>query len=145
MKLCSMTGGRLGLWRNKGRRDDRPFPPRQILPIAGFRGNRVMYGESWWTPEEEVDKGEEGDVEGTMMEGSYNPRALEPEEPVYSEPNFAHRGEGDELVPPHLSSPDSGYLSFGRPGLSSCSSDTEGSLASLAAGGKYLMCWYSII
>ena len=56
MKLCSMTGGRLGLWRNKGRRDDRPFPPRQILPIAGFRGNRVMYGESWWTPEEEVDK-----------------------------------------------------------------------------------------
>merc|ERR1719328_353665 len=70
-----------------------------------------------------------------MMEGSYNPRALEPEEPVYSEPNFAHRGEGDELVPPHLSSPDSGYLSFGRPGLSSCSSDTEGSLASLAPGG----------
>ena len=139
MKLCSMTGGRLGLWRNKGRRDDRPFPPRQILPIAGFRGNRVMYGESWWTPEEEVDKGEEEDVEGTMMEGSYNPRALEPEEPVYSEPNFAHRGGGDELVPPHLSSPDSGYLSFGRPGLSSCSSDTEGSLASLAPGGKYLM------
>ena len=84
MKLCSMTGGRLGLWRNKGRRDDRPFPPRQILPIAGFRGNRVMYGESWWTPEEEVDKEEEEDVEDTMMEGSYNPRALEPEEPVYS-------------------------------------------------------------
>ena len=126
MKLCSMTGGRLGLWRNRGRRDDRPFPPRKILPIAGFRGNRVMYGESWWTPEEEEDAGQ-------MMEGSYNPRALEPEEPVYSEPNFA-RGGDDVMVPPHLSSPDSGYLSFGRPGLSSCSSDTEGSLASLAPG-----------
>ena len=83
-----------------------------------------MYGESWWTPEEEQEEEE--------MEGSYNPRALEPEEPVYSEPNFARGGE--ELVPPHLSSPDSGYLSFGRPGLSSCSSDTEGSLASLAPG-----------
>ena len=87
-----------------------------------------MYGESWWTPEEEHEQ-EEVEEE---MEGSYNPRALEPEEPVYSEPNFARGGE--ELVPPHLSSPDSGYLSFGRPGLSSCSSDTEGSLASLAPG-----------
>ena len=129
-----MTGGRLGLWRNRGRRDDRPFPPRQILPIAGFRGNHVMYGESWWTPEEEVEE-EEGE------EGSYNPRALEPEEePVYSEPNFARGGGAEELVPPHLSSPDSGYLSFGRPGLSSCSSDTEGSLASLAPGGKSCKC-----
>merc|ERR1719220_2148108 len=72
-----------------------------------------------------------------MMEGSYNPRALEPEEPVYSEPNFA-RGGDDVMVPPHLSSPDSGYLSFGRPGLSSCSSDTEGSLASLAPGAEPL-------
>ena len=134
MKLCSMTGGRLGLWRNRARRDDRPFPPRQILPIAGFRGNRVMYGESWWTPEEQEEEEEEQEQE----EGSYNPRALEPEEePVYSEPNFARGGGGaEELVPPHLSSPDSGYLSFGRPGLSSCSSDTEGSLASLAHGGK---------
>ena len=117
-----------------------------------------MYGESWWTPEEEVDKGEEEDVEGTMMEGSYNPRALEPEEPVYSEPMFPRveeeggrrrveevdwrrrteeGGNGrrvEELVAPHLSSPDSGYLSFGRAGLSSCSSDTAGSLASLATG-----------
>ena len=40
----------------------------------------------------------------------------------------------EELVAPHLSSPDSGYLSFGRAGLSSCSSDTAGSLASLATG-----------
>ena len=91
-----------------------------------------MYGESWWTPEEEQEE---------EMEGSYNPRALEPEEPVYSEPNFAR--EGEELVPPHLSSPDSGYLSFGRPGLSSCSSDTEGSLASLAPGkSKEYQCNY---
>ena len=128
MKLCSMTGGRsLSLFKRRGR-DDRPFPRHtQILPIAGFRGNRVMYGESWWTPEEEELNSEE--------EGNYRPRDLEPEEPVYSEPSFPGL-ERRGLVPPHLSSPDSGYLSFRDcPQLSdSSASDTEGSLVSSFTG-----------
>ena len=128
MKLCSMTGGRsLSLFKRRGR-DDRPFPRHtQILPIAGFRGNRVMYGESWWTPEEEELNSEE--------EGNYRPRDLEPEEPVYSEPSFPGL-ERRGLVPPHLSSPDSGYLSFRScPGLSdSSASESEGSLVNSIAG-----------
>ena len=115
MKLCSMTGGRLGRWR-RSQRDNQPFAQRQILPIAGFRGNRVMYGESWWEPERDEE------------EGNYRPRALEPEEPVYSEPGPPIPG----MVTPILSSPDSGYLSLRGTGrrLSCSSSDTDTSLLS---------------
>ena len=101
--LCSVTSSKkiLKSYRRK-RNDDRPFArsAKAILPIRGFKGNRILYGDSLdavneVTEEDEDDTEEEDD---NMVE------------PVYSEPHFVLSEDSQ------LSSSDtsSGYLSHER-------------------------------
>ena len=125
--LCSLTSKQkiLNSYRRK-HKDDRPFLRSQkvILPIRGFKGNRILYGDSL----EAVDEVTEEDDDDRVAE------------PVYSEPQFAtvcaddsqissssdiSSGYLSQEVNPHhrslqppttttsycLSSPESGYLS----------------------------------
>ena len=94
--LCSVTSSRKLLANYRRRRnDDRPFARSQkvILPIRGFKGNRILYGDSLdavgEVTEEDTDDDDDDD------------------EPVYSEPQFDPADES------HVSSSDisSGYLS----------------------------------
>ena len=109
--LCSVTSSKKILQSYRRRRhDDRPFARSQkvILPIRGFKGNRVLYGDSLddacdVTDEDDDDDDDDEEEEEEEVAG----------EPVYSEPQF------DES---HLSSSDitvsSGYFSHETsPGL----------------------------
>ena len=109
--LCSVTSSKKILQSYRRRRhDDRPFARSQklILPIRGFKGNRVLYGDSLDgacdVTDDDDDEDEEEEEEEEEEVGG---------EPVYSEPQF------DES---HLSSSDitvsSGYFSHETsPGL----------------------------
>ena len=84
MALCYGLARRiLGYTRHT---DDRPFTQerKQVLPIRGFKGNRVIYGD--------ISEDEEEDI-------------LTKDEPLYSEPVFPLSGYKDG----GLSSLDSGY------------------------------------
>ena len=96
--LCSVTSSRKLLANYRRRRnDDRPFARSQkvILPIRGFKGNRILYGDSLdavgEVTEEDTDDDDDDDDN----------------EPVYSEPQFDPADESQ------VSSSDisSGYLS----------------------------------
>ena len=79
--LCSVTSSKKILKSYRRRRyDDRPFAKsnKAILPIRGFKGNRILYGDSLdavneVTEEEEEDYDEDDD------------KFIEP---LYSEPQF---------------------------------------------------------
>ena len=133
--LCSVTSSKKILQGYRRRRhDDRPFARSQkvILPIRGFKGNRVLYGDSLdaaceVTDDDDDDDDDEEEV-GRGVEGGEV-------EPVYSEPQFEGYDESHEsqlsssditvssgyfshqTSPGHvntkqsLSSPESGYLS----------------------------------
>ena len=109
--LCSVTSSKKILQSYRRRRhDDRPFARSQkvILPIRGFKGNRVLYGDSLddacdLTDDDDNEDDEEDEEEEEEVGG----------EPVYSEPQFEES---------HLSSSDitvsSGYFSHETsPGL----------------------------
>ena len=106
--LCSVTSSKKILQSYRRRRhDDRPFARSQkvILPIRGFKGNRVLYGDSLDACDVTDDDDDDDDEEEEEEEVAG--------EPVYSEPQF------DES---HLSSSDitvsSGYFSHETsPGL----------------------------
>ena len=88
--------------RKKG--DDRPFlkHKKPILPIRGFKGNRVIYGDTF-------DVEEEPDQAYFVQSNDYHHKDLGPEsdEPMYSEPNFAL---SDAISTPSIST-ESGYHS----------------------------------
>ena len=95
--LCSVTSSRKLLANYRRRRnDDRPFARSQkvILPIRGFKGNRILYGDSL-------------DAVGEVTEEDTDDDDDELTEPVYSEPQFDPADESQ------VSSSDisSGYLS----------------------------------
>ena len=79
--LCSVTSSRkiLKSYRRK-RNDDRPFTKskKDILPIRGFKGNRILYGDSLDAVNEltEEEHDEDDDDDEDIIE------------PVYSEPQF---------------------------------------------------------
>ena len=100
--LCSVTSSKKILQSYRRRKhDDRPFARSQklILPIRGFKGNRVLYGDSLDDACDVTDDDDEDDDDDDEEEEVGG-------EPVYSEPQF------DES---HLSSSDitvsSGYFS----------------------------------
>ena len=81
MSLCSITGGRKLLgWRKKG--DDRPFVKQKkpVLPIRGFKGNRVIYGDIFDV--------EDDHLESTPFEQDYQNKDIKSAEPLYSELDF---------------------------------------------------------
>ena len=81
MSLCSITGGRKLLgWRKKG--DDRPFVKQKkpVLPIRGFKGNRVIYGDIFDVEDE--------NLQATPFEQDYQNKDIKSAEPFYSEPYF---------------------------------------------------------
>lgn len=98
--LCSVTSSRklLASYRRR-RNDDRPFARSQkvILPIRGFKGNRILYGDSLDAVGEVTE--EDTDDDDDLIE------------PVYSEPQFDPADESQ------VSSSDisSGYLSHEAP------------------------------
>ena len=108
--LCSVTSSKKILQSYRRRRhDDRPFARTQklILPIRGFKGNRVLYGDSLDDACDVTDDDEDDEEEDEEDEEEVGG------EPVYSEPQFAES---------HLSSSDitvsSGYFSHETsPGL----------------------------
>ena len=108
--LCSVTSSKKILQSYRRRRhDDRPFARSQklILPIRGFKGNRVLYGDSLDDACDVTDDDEDDEEEDEEDEEEVGG------EPVYSEPQFAES---------HLSSSDitvsSGYFSHETsPGL----------------------------
>ena len=127
--LCSVTNSKRILQNYRRRRhDDRPFARSQkvILPIRGFKGNRVLYGDSLDAACELTDeKDDDDDEEEEEREGEEDR-----EEPVYSEPQFEVYDESQmsssditvssgyfsqQTSPGHnkptVSSPESGYLS----------------------------------
>ena len=96
MNLCSMTGSRVFVGWKKGRqKDDRPFSVsrKQIYPIRGFKGNRVIYGDSFDCDVSEVESDRTYFVENT--EFHHKNLVNVDDEPIYSEPVFA-RPETDE-------------------------------------------------
>ena len=93
--LCSVTSSRKLLASYRRRRtDDRPFARSQkvILPIRGFKGNRILYGDSL-------------DAVGEVTEEDTDD---DDDEPVYSEPQFGRGADGDQVSSSDISS---GYLS----------------------------------
>ena len=127
--LCSVTSSRklLASYRRR-RNDDRPFARSQkvILPIRGFKGNRILYGDSLDAVGEATEEDTEDDDDEVDLI-----------EPVYSEPQFdpadesqvsssdissgylsheapsqhQHRNNNNNKAAHSLSSPESGYLS----------------------------------
>ena len=100
--LCSVTSSRkiLKSYRRK-RNDDRPFArsAKAILPIRGFKGNRILYGDSLDAVNEVTEEDEDDDDTEEEDDNMI--------EPVYSEPQFVMSEDSQ------LSSSDtsSGYLS----------------------------------
>ena len=81
MSLCSITGERKLLWwRKKG--DDRPFVKQKkpVLPIRGFKGNRVIYGDIFDVEDE--------NLQATPFEQDYQNKDIKSAEPLYSELDF---------------------------------------------------------
>ena len=95
--LCSVTSSRklLASYRRR-RRDDRPFARSQkvILPIRGFKGNRILYGDSLDAVGEVTEEDTDDDDDLT--------------EPVYSEPQFDRGADESQVSSSDISS---GYLS----------------------------------
>ena len=92
--LCSVTSSRKLLASYRRRRsDDRPFARSQkvILPIRGFKGNRILYGDSL-------------DAVGEVTEEDTD----DDDEPVYSEPQFDRGADESQVSSSDISS---GYLS----------------------------------
>ena len=100
--LCSVTSSRklLASYRRR-RNDDRPFARSQkvILPIRGFKGNRILYGDSLDAVGEATEEDTDNEDGDDLLE------------PVYSEPQFDPADESQ------VSSSDSssGYLSHETP------------------------------
>ena len=96
--LCSLTSRQriLNSYRRR-HKDDRPFLRNQkaILPIRGFKGNRILYGDSLEAVDEMTE--EEEDVDSTEFVTNL--------EPVYSEPQFELSDDSQ------ISDISSGYLS----------------------------------
>ena len=103
--LCSVTSSKkiLKSYRRK-RNDDRPFArsAKAILPIRGFKGNRILYGDSLDAVNEVTEEDEDEDDDCDDDDNTI--------EPVYSEPQFVLSEDSQ------LSSSDtsSGYLSNER-------------------------------
>ena len=98
MSLCTgMMASRLVGWRK--RRDDRPFgrQKKPVLPIRGFKGNRVIYGD--------ISDVEEEDVQTNLLK--------DVDEPLYSEPDY----KSFTSDPPGISYKDGDQLLRGPPGL----------------------------
>ena len=134
MSFCSIVAGRKILaWRKK--ENDRQFvkQKKDILPIRGFKGNRVIYGDIF-------DVEEEPEKMYFVQTFDYHHKDLDFKsgEPMYSEPNFVpnyaisthsylkNKNLSRELIEQSsvspCSSPESGYLSHEV--LSSCSTSS---------------------
>ena len=125
MSLCSITGRRrMKQLRKRFSKDDRPFPVQRkdILSITGFRGNRVIYEDSWGEPDSEGNREHDFSIYGSSGEGNSYSNIEEMEGERHEDENERY----DEMNQPPLndygpdtwktmSSPDSGYSeSFGR-------------------------------
>ena len=98
MSLCTgMVASKLMQWRK--RRDDRPFgkEKKPVLPIRGFKGNRVIYGD--------ISDVEEEDVQTNLLK--------DVDEPLYNEPDY----KSFTSDPPGISYKDGDQLLRGPPGL----------------------------
>ena len=87
--LCSVTSSKKILKSYRRRRyDDRPFAKsnKAILPIRGFKGNRILYGDSLDAVNEVIEEEEEEDDDDDKFI-----------EPLYSEPQFELSAQFDNF------------------------------------------------